>query len=133
MDLVTSLPLPPDYWADLTVDQIGKMTPPSADLFDSSSASFGYSSEPLPCDLEQDSRISRGDIIFFSLVVSDIFNGLTGDLKECMESFMELIESTLDEEKVKQSSGLDHPVSVLAEKFTSMHSTIARLKFHEVL
>lgn len=65
MDLVTSLPLPPDYWADLNVDEIEKMTPPSAALFDFSSAPFGYPSEPVPCNLEQDNRIF--EMILYSL------------------------------------------------------------------
>lgn len=56
MDLVTSLPLPPDYWAGQSVDEIEKMTPPNADLFDSTTVPFGILNEAIPTDLAQDNR-----------------------------------------------------------------------------
>lgn len=53
-------------------------------------------------------------------------------MNDSMVAFMELIESTLDEEKVKQTTNLEEQVETLSEIFTSMHTTISRLKFHQV-
>lgn len=64
MELVTSLPLPPDYWSELSIQEIESLEPPK---LVENSAPFGIAPISIPDDLNQDNRTLKTGIMLFTM------------------------------------------------------------------
>lgn len=130
MDQVTSLPLPPAYWKDLSVDEIVKMTPPEPN--DQDLVVFGREQITRLVVPTSTGIISNKIRSLHVFVVPELIGSMKTDMKEVTGEFFGAIELCITEESLNHTDLLDEKLKTISDKLASIHTHIDQLRIHQV-
>lgn len=131
MELVTSFPLPPDYWNDLSIDEIERMNPPS---IHSDASAFGLPSSVISDDLPSDNSIPcilPAEALI--PIVGDILSSMGIRLDTIVVEYLELIQTAATEVAGKDNDAVQERLETVKIQISELHASIGRLRLHEVL